>query len=103
MLSSGLRPGDPNHHGSGNAVDISRIDGIGVGDGDRVNPAAARLVQDVQTAANAHPEVRENFGPAGLFKASARGGPKSNYQNGSEKRINLQREHMNHVHLSGQP
>ncbi len=84
-------------------MDISRIDGVSVGDGDRVNPAAAKLVQEVQAAANAHPDVRENFGPSGLFKAGVRGSPKSNYQDGSAKRIELQRDHMNHIHISGQP
>ncbi|MBX3175269.1 MAG: hypothetical protein KF709_12710 [Gemmatimonadaceae bacterium] len=103
VLSSGLRPGDGPHHGTGNAVDISKIGGLDVGDGSRMNPLAAKQIEAVQKAANAHADVRENFGPAGLFKADGTGKPKSNYQDGSPKRVKLQKDHMDHVHLSTQP
>ena len=103
VLSSGLRPSDGPHHGTGNAVDVSRIGGVDVGDEDRINPAAGKKIESVQRAAINHPDVRENFGPAGLFKAFSTGAPKQNYQNGTQKRVQLQKEHIDHVHISVQP
>jgi hypothetical protein len=102
-LSSGLRPGDVGNHGRGTAVDVSAIDGVDIGQGDVTNPKAMGLAADVQRAANAHPDVREDFGPTGLWKAQSTGAAKSNYNDGSVKRQQLQQAHKDHIHLSSQP
>lgn len=68
-----------------------------------MNPRAVRLVEAVVRAANSHPDVRENFSPAGLFKAEGRGQQKSSIQNGSAEKVQLQKDHNDHIHLSRQP
>ena len=103
QLSSGLRPGDKRNHGAGRAVDVNAINGIDIGTGPITNPAAAPLVERVQGAARTHPEVRENFGPAGLWKSPRRGDPQLDFDDGSSRRRRLRRAHMDHIHISVQP
>jgi hypothetical protein len=102
QLSSGLRLGDKRSHGAGRAVDVNAINGIDIGTGLTTNPAAAPLVERVQAAARTHPEVRENFGPAGLWKSPHRGHPQLDFSDGSPGRQRLQRTHMDHIHISVQ-
>lgn len=103
QLSSGFRPGDRGNHGRHLAVDINEINGIDIGYQTFANAAARCLVGHVQAVVRSMQEIRENFGPAGLWKASTPGGSQVNYNNGSAKRRGLQRAHMNHIHISVQP
>jgi hypothetical protein len=103
QLSSGLRPGDKSNHGVGRAVDVNAINGVDVGTGPLTNPAAVPLVEKVQAAARAHPEVRENFGPAGLWKSPRRGKNQLDFNDGSPRRTKLQGDHMDHIHISVHP
>jgi RHS repeat-associated protein len=100
QLSSGLRPGDDGNHGKGLAIDINAIDGVDIGDKGRVNSEALNLVQRLQEAALQMSDVRENFGPAGLWKATSRREGPQNFQDGSAKRCRLQYDHEDHVHIS---
>jgi hypothetical protein len=99
-LSSGLRIGDKGNHSTGRAIDIKAINGVDIGSGSLTNPAVAALVRKVQATAKAHPDVRENFGPAGLWKSARRGEEQLNFNDGSAKRRMLQQHHMNHIHIS---
>ena len=103
QLSSGLRPGDKGNHGAGRAIDVSAIDGLDIGTGCVTNPAAVALVEKVQAAGRAHPEVRENFGPAGLWKSHRRGEDQVDFSDGSPRRKKLQADHMDHIHISVHP
>ena len=103
VLSSGLRPGDPYNHGRGTALDISAIDGIDIGTSGFTRPEAVEKAAHVQNVLKGMPQIRENFGPSGLFKSTARGTPQSNYNDGSQRRAQLQREHKDHIHFSIQP
>jgi hypothetical protein len=100
QLSSGLRPRDKRNHGAGRAVDVNAINSVDIGTGPLTNPAAAPLVEKVQAAAKAHPDVRENFGPAGLWKSPRRGDEQVDFNDESPKRKKLQQAHMDHIHLS---
>ncbi len=96
-LSDGLRPGNDcasSLHQCGLAVDISKINGVDVGTGQTANRDALPLVQRVQEAARSNSGVRENFGPAGLWKAPAGGGAQSPFSNDA-----LEKKHKNHVHI----
>jgi hypothetical protein len=103
QLSSGLRLGERGNHGAGRAVDINAINGIDIGTERVTSPMAVPLVEKVQAAAKAHREVRENFGPAGLWKSVRRGEPQVDFNDGSRNRTKLQRDHMDHIHISIQP
>ena len=102
-ISSGLRPGDTGNHGAGRAVDISAIDGVDIGAGPITNPVAVPLVARLQAVARNHPEVRENFGPSGLWKSPRRGEGQIYFNDGSSKRRRLQQDHLDHVHISVHP
>ena len=102
-LSSGLRLGDHGNHGVGRAVDISAINGVDIGREGVTNPAAAPLVARLQAVAKDHPEVRENFGPSGLWKSPRRGERQVDFDDGSSKRRRLQQQHLDHVHISVHP
>ncbi len=79
-------------HASGRAVDINRVNG------DRVDsPSAAPGVAAIQRAARANPNTRENYGPSTLEKTTSPGGAPNTIVNPA-----LQRQHRNHIHLSGQ-
>lgn len=111
QLSSGYRAGDDGNHGRRLAVDINAINGIDVGDGARTNAEAMPLVRRVQEAARSLPEVRENYGPAGLWKRAGRNAPSlprrvNDVRRGkptSAELERLQRTHNDHVHISHQP
>lgn len=111
QLSSGYRAGDSGNHGRRLAVDINAINGIDVGDKDRPNAAAMPLVRRVQDAARSLPEVRENYGPAGLWKRFAPNSPAVPRRVGDSGRgspssaalARLQHDHDDHVHISRQP
>ncbi len=110
QLSSGYRPGDTGNHGRRLAVDISAINGVDIGQGTTANPAARALVRRVQDAARAMPEVRENYGPAGLYKAARAGAEQVLRRPGdmgagttAARLLRLQLQHNNHIHISRQP
>ncbi|MBB4637822.1 phage baseplate assembly protein V [Longimicrobium terrae] len=110
QLSSGYRPGDSGNHGRRLAVDINAINGVDIGQGTTANPAARDLVKRVQDAARTIPEVRENYGPSGLYKAARTGAEQVLRKPGdmgagttAKKLLNLQLQHNNHVHISRQP
>jgi uncharacterized protein involved in type VI secretion and phage assembly len=109
-LSSGYRPGDDGNHGRRLAVDISAINGVDIGQGTRANPAAKALVDKVQAAARNMPEIRENYGPSGLWKAARAGAqqlPRTPGDMGvrttAQRLLQLQLQHNNHIHISRQP
>lgn len=103
QLSSGLRPGERSNHGAGRALDVNAINAVDIGTGPLTNPAAVPLVEKVQAAAKAHPDVRENFGPAGLWKSPRRGEEQVDFNDESPKRKKLQQDHMDHIHISIHP
>lgn len=111
QLSSGYRAGDSGNHGRRLAVDINAINGVDVGDRGRPNPAAMPLVRRVQEAARSLPEVRENYGPAGLWKRFSPSSPSVPRRVGdsgggspsSAALARLQYDHDDHVHISHQP
>lgn len=90
--TTGGTHGPNSRHGSGRGVDINRVDGQRVD-----NPAAAGGVAAVQQAARADPNIRENFGPSALEKTGTPGGAPTTIVNPA-----LERQHRNHIHLSGQ-
>jgi hypothetical protein len=110
-LSSGRRSGNcaagASLHNCGNAVDISAINGIDVGQGTVANPAARDLVTRVQGIAMGMPQVQENFGPLGLFR-SFQQGQAQELRGGvfggvsffpSAGNYDVWRGHQNHVHI----
>ncbi|MEY8199978.1 MAG: hypothetical protein RPS47_12110, partial [Colwellia sp.] len=85
-----LPGGDASNHHFQNAVDINRINGLRVD-----NPAVLSNATKLQDAFQAHPGIRENFGPAyNLKKVGSRIVDRST----SAKIVRL---HRNHIHASG--
>ena len=78
------------NHCRQNAVDINRINGARVD-----SPAALSNVGMLQDAFQAHPNIRENFGPAYNVKTSNYRVENLYYKTGI---VNL---HKNHIHASG--
>jgi hypothetical protein len=110
QLSSGYRAGDRGNHGKHLAVDINEINGVDVGKKGDPNPAAMPLVRRVQEVARSLPEVRENYGPAGLWKRSGRRsapvlrrvGDSGGGNPSRDALTQLQYNHDDHVHISYQ-
>jgi len=103
-LSSGRRQGScaASLHNCGTAVDISAINGHDIGqmiNGVGVtNPSAMPFVNQVQSVMKTMPDIRENYGPAGLFESkSASGGAQVQIYDDA-----LQNAHNDHVHAGGQ-
>jgi len=77
-------------HAQGKAVDINRIDGKKVSD-----PSNRQNVETVQHSFSVEPNVRENFGPSGSTKVVTPGTSPVPW-------TQVQENHENHVHESGQ-
>lgn len=101
-LSSGRREGSCSEslHNCGTAVDIKAINDVDIGqkigDVGVANPGAARFVAHVQGVMQGIPSVSENFGPAGLWKASVPGDPQTRILDAG-----LQNDHNDHIHAGG--
>jgi hypothetical protein len=89
------------------AVDIKKINGLEVGDEQGANPAAAGLVSRVQGIAMGMAQMREDYGPLGLWKRSTPGGTLT-FRGGVYGNIGyfadsgasgLWFSHQNHVHI----
>jgi hypothetical protein len=118
-LSSGRR-GSGNScaaslHNCGNAVDIKAINGVDVGQGTVANPAALSLVTRVQGVSLGMPDVRENYGPLGLWNTATPGsapqlmgvvqGNTSYFAPGRRPGAweGVWNDHQDHVHIGIQP
>ena len=89
-INSGYRKDSTTRHGTGQAVDINRVEDKRVNDPDNLDN-----VKKVQDAFNAHPNIRENFGPA-LNTKTLEDGTRV------DKTTNMADSHKDHVHVSGQ-
>ena len=105
-LTSGRRAkgndcGD-SRHDCGMAIDIGTINGVLVGSGMVANERARALVVRVQIAAMDMDQVREIFGPGGLFKKNSFGSTAgwTAMVNFGQKRWELWFDHQDHVHVS---
>lgn len=103
LLSSGRREGscDDSLHNCGMAFDISKINGVDIGQGWVYNPEAHALVQQVQNTAQRFSEVRENFGPSGLYRSPSSGQPQAWLWPlwPDRRRDRLFWPHQNHIHI----
>lgn len=94
LLSSGRRAQgndcSGSRHNCGKAIDISAINGVDIGQGSVVNPAAAHLIEHVQGVARGMSAVRENYGPAGLFRSNAPGQAQVQRLTDTPRLMNLQ-------------
>ena len=105
-LTSGRRASgsdcSKSRHDCGLAFDIGTVNGMLVGSGEQANAEAFGLVVQVQAAAMGIPNIRENFGPGGLFKRFQTGGSIhwTSQQSFSPRQKQLWLEHQNHIHIS---
>lgn len=99
VLSRGRRAKGDNCEGSlhncGKAFDIKSIDGVEVGFQEKANPKARELIERVQLSAFSMEHVKENFGPAGLWRFSGR----NLFWFSKHARPELWSRHQNHIHI----
>ena len=104
LLSSGRRAEGSNCNGSrhncGKAFDIKAINGVDIGDGQEMNPDAISLISRVQGAAFEMNQVRENYGPLGLWKAESAGLAPNRIGYSTRSRRSLGLGHLDHIHIS---
>lgn len=91
--TTGGKHAPTSNHAKGRAVDIDAVNGTSVR-----SQGASPAVKSLQSAFAASPDVRENFGPAGMEKTSTPGGAAQPFGNSK-----LTEDHEGHVHESSQP